>query len=405
MSTPSTPNDLTNGTAADADDVMENFDAITTGLNSATGFDILVMSARTPTLRISDTSADHYYQFGVSELAANRTISLPLLTGNDTFVFAAFAQTLTSKTLTSPTINGSNFTFGTGTDTNRIVLPTVTTAQRTALANVEGIAVYDTDLNALYTNDGATWTASVQATATPSVTGVTTSFQPIIKSSVHDAVADYTVLDTDGYETINMTTGAADKTITLPTAADNDGRTIKIVKVDSGAGDLILDGEGAETINGATTFTLKQQYDSLTVRCNATAWFVLGGMQNRYELKTLSADVTTNTTMSDLTFSNLITGRYYRATLHAVCSTNATDDSVAVEITHNAAIIGKAWQRGDVAGSSSHHVQVIFVAAASTLTFVTSSATANGFVEGNGTQAETYAMLEELNDYVVTTDF
>lgn len=51
--------------------------------------------------RINDTSADHRYVFGVSELAANRTITLPLLSGDDTFVFEGHTQTLTNKTLTS----------------------------------------------------------------------------------------------------------------------------------------------------------------------------------------------------------------------------------------------------------------------------------------------------------------
>lgn len=65
--------------------------------------------------KIWDTSADHKYSFGVSELVADRTITLPLLTGNDTFVFQAHTQTLTNKTLTSPTIN-----------TPTIATPTVT---------------------------------------------------------------------------------------------------------------------------------------------------------------------------------------------------------------------------------------------------------------------------------------
>lgn len=56
------------------------------------------------TPRINDTSADHRYIFAVNELVADRTITLPLLSGNDTFVFAAHAQTLTNKTLTTPTI-------------------------------------------------------------------------------------------------------------------------------------------------------------------------------------------------------------------------------------------------------------------------------------------------------------
>lgn len=51
------------------------------------------------TPQINDTSANHQYVFAVSELTADRTVTLPLLGGNDTFVFAAHTQTLTNKTI------------------------------------------------------------------------------------------------------------------------------------------------------------------------------------------------------------------------------------------------------------------------------------------------------------------
>lgn len=51
------------------------------------------------TPQFNDTSADHQYVVAVSELAADRTVTLPLLTGNDTFVFSAHSQTLTNKTI------------------------------------------------------------------------------------------------------------------------------------------------------------------------------------------------------------------------------------------------------------------------------------------------------------------
>jgi len=52
------------------------------------------------TLEIQDTSADHQYVLAVSELTADRIITLPLLLSGDTFVFAAFIQTLTNKRIT-----------------------------------------------------------------------------------------------------------------------------------------------------------------------------------------------------------------------------------------------------------------------------------------------------------------
>ena len=69
------------------------------------------------TPQFNDTSADHQYVVAVSELTADRTVTLPLLTGNDEFVFKDHTQTLTNKTLTSPTINTGK--IGTGlNDTN-----------------------------------------------------------------------------------------------------------------------------------------------------------------------------------------------------------------------------------------------------------------------------------------------
>ena len=55
--------------------------------------------------KIADTTRDHEYTVAVSELAADRTITLPLLAGNDDFVFEDHAQTMTNKTMTSPVVN------------------------------------------------------------------------------------------------------------------------------------------------------------------------------------------------------------------------------------------------------------------------------------------------------------
>jgi len=83
------------------------------------------------TPQINDTSADHKYITAVSELTADRTVTLPLLTGNDEFVFKDHTQTLTNKTLTSPVINtgfsgtakASGAEINTGTEDAKIVTP------------------------------------------------------------------------------------------------------------------------------------------------------------------------------------------------------------------------------------------------------------------------------------------
>lgn len=70
------------------------FDSVTTTLTNKT-----LTSPVLTTPQINDTTADHRYVFAVSELAADRTVTLPLLTAADVFVFADFIQTLKNKKL------------------------------------------------------------------------------------------------------------------------------------------------------------------------------------------------------------------------------------------------------------------------------------------------------------------
>ena len=79
------------------------------GTVQLTGGTQSLTSAVLTTPQIQDTSSNHQYVFAASELTANRTVTLPLLTGNDEFVFKAHTQTLTNKTLTAPTLTTPKF--------------------------------------------------------------------------------------------------------------------------------------------------------------------------------------------------------------------------------------------------------------------------------------------------------
>ena len=86
-----------------------------------------------------------------------------------------------------------------------------------------------------------------------------------------------------------MTTGATNKTVTLAYGQigllesttilninNTDvvfeyGKQITIKKVDSGAGNVIIDGNGA-LIDGAATITLTTQYESVTLQWDGTNW-------------------------------------------------------------------------------------------------------------------------------------
>mgnify|MGYP000014668297 CR=1 FL=1 len=69
---------------------------------------ILSPSLTTPSIKDNDSS--HSYNFVVGNLSADRNITIPTLSTNDTFVFADATQTLNNKTINGLTV--SNPTFG-----------------------------------------------------------------------------------------------------------------------------------------------------------------------------------------------------------------------------------------------------------------------------------------------------
>lgn len=111
------------------------------------------------------------------------------------------------------------------------------------------------------------------------VNGVTSAIQTQLNAKTGGSAtaksADYTVTDTDGIYTVLMTTSSTNRTVTLPTASDNSGRVISVKKVDTGTGKCTVDGEGSETIDGATTFDLVDQDDYVTMQCDGTGWNII----------------------------------------------------------------------------------------------------------------------------------
>jgi len=101
--------------------------------------------------------------------------------------------------------------------------------------------------------------------------------------------------------------------------------------------------------------------------------------------------------MSDLTFSSLEVGRWYKIKLQAKSSnTTATADNVVITITHNGATIGTVIHAlSQLNDTFLTDTIVEFKAAATTLTFVTSSMT-NGAIFGDSTKDETWAQLSEI---------
>lgn len=84
--------------------------------------------------------------------------------------------------------------------------------------------------------------------------------------------ANYTILDDDGYTVFILADAAnANRTLTLPTASANSGRTIIVINNDA-TYKITIDGEGSEKVCGATTIDLLSQFGSVTLVCDGTEW-------------------------------------------------------------------------------------------------------------------------------------
>ena len=82
----------------------------------------------------------------------------------------------------------------------------------------------------------------------------------------------YTATVTDFFLLVDATVGNI--TLNLPAAVGSEGKEYIIKKIDATANTVIIDPDGAETIDGAATKTLSSQWQSLSVVSDGTSWYV-----------------------------------------------------------------------------------------------------------------------------------
>ncbi len=109
--------------------------------------------------------------------------------------------------------------------------------------------------------------------------GTTTAFgdpstlyvQGSIATAITTVVGPTTLTSSNSVVLVNT----AATTITLPGAVFVPGRQYTIKKISAAAGIVTVDGNGAETIDGAATHSLTVQYEYVTIVSNGTSWFVV----------------------------------------------------------------------------------------------------------------------------------
>ena len=216
------------------------------------------------TPQINDTSADHQYVVAVSELAADRTITLPLLTGNDEVTFNAHTQTLTNKTLTDPSLHAPKVT---GLSTGGVLLDSsgneslVFTTTSSAVNHI-GIKNNATNNGPIVQALGTDTNIDVQLTA-KGTGGIKLNNPQILTQETKNDTTDVSV----NVPFTEFTSGTA-KANTVP-----DGNAIGQMKT------LVVSGAGTVTLNitnfgPGSTLTL-QQNESAVLIWEGTNWQIL----------------------------------------------------------------------------------------------------------------------------------
>jgi len=220
----------------------------------------------------------------------NGTIWTTLAAGTDTYVLTSNGPSSSPSWQTNPTgvttflglsdVDPTDYTGSAG-----YLVRVNSTPDGLEFANLTGVPSSATNNQTLYWN-GSAWTASSIIyndhsnaevginTASPNATlHVNGSISALTTTQTGDYNLD-TGTNGDVYTVLHNNTGA-DQTITLPTVASYPGRVYNIKKISGPTYKTTIATTGAETIDGAATYELNIQYESVTLVSDGSNWYIV----------------------------------------------------------------------------------------------------------------------------------
>lgn len=87
-------------------------------------------------------------------------------------------------------------------------------------------------------------------------------------------ITDDLVLTTS-HEVVLCDTALGNIAVSLPAAASNEGRNYHVKKIDSSTNIVTIDADSSEVIDDGLTAVLESQYETVTVVCDGSSWFVI----------------------------------------------------------------------------------------------------------------------------------
>jgi len=162
-------------------------------------------------LELNNPAKTFQYIFTGAAIAADRILNLPLLTGTDTLVTAAFAQTLTNKTLTTPTIAS----FVNATHNHQAAAGGGTLLSTSALSDTANIAYLNTantfgDFTQVFKDDKL----QIESPNTLNILTLVNSQQTTTRNAIIPILSS-----NDTFVFLAATQNLTNKTLTTPTIA------------------------------------------------------------------------------------------------------------------------------------------------------------------------------------------
>lgn len=130
-----------------------------------------------------------------------------------------------------------------------------------------GVLYYTADTGDLYIGTGSSIGPAVNAISS----GVSSIADTVLQTSSTQGLS----LPTLGNLYVEGTAGSGGITLTLPTAVGNGGSRITIIQVDTGAGGVTITTTNSQHINGASSYELTNQYQTVTLESNGANWRVV----------------------------------------------------------------------------------------------------------------------------------
>ena len=195
----------------------------------------------------------------------------------------------------NPNLTTSGVTAATYGTASQVAQVTFDAKGRATSASNVTISIAPSQINAAIPNSGLANSSLTIGNVTISLGGTATSIGNLTLSNVTIAGGSisnvaigaaittkntaYTATAND--ETILANVSAGAFAITLPTAVGAPGKTYCIKKIDSSANAVTVNTTSAQTIDGATSRLLTNQYDAIQVQGDGSNWFIIANTFGR----------------------------------------------------------------------------------------------------------------------------